>query len=731
MSRSRWARLLLAGAIAGTGLMALIVFQTWRGAPGPLPDEAIEELRALYWAQEFEIGREKGRELVADHPGATDVAAWYVLHAVRARAADDAISTARELVAREPRNPWSHFALAGALLWSDQGRDEALAASERALAAGPGNHDFLWLRAETLRLRDRKDEAIALLDSNKQLLDRSPELLVVKASALFDQSMNNRFEERTKAAALETFARARQIDSRNVNAHATPGWFLIVAGRPAEAHALLESAAALTSSPRVHSHYWNAVFDRPDLTLAGKRAELEPDIARLLRARGEEPSVLAAVAGAYGRLQQADRQKAMEDRVIEVRPDSREADGVLMNRLIVMASNPARSQQDGTRKAEFRAAVRAYIARERHHDQNMLGQAYVMLFDSIREDESVGAAELLDVVDGMSKYAAERVDLVRAGAAIALADRKAHLRKAEDLALAGLRDAESVMKDERLSETQRRERFDERVALMRDALGWVYFKGGRVDDAERELLAAHQQYREIVSVALHLARLYDARGDRERAELWYVRCLAIRTRGDHPCDAALRDHYRRRHSDMSGFDDYLAAIQRRVARERQTNVASSRIEGAAAPPAFRLKTLAGEEVSSDSLRGRVTVINFWGLWCAVCLMEMPALKKLVGKYRGADDVAILTINNDPNPDRVREWMERNGYEFPVLIDDGYWEKADVRSAPTTWFLDKSGAKAFEVTGLVPSMEEEFASRIETLRQARDQPSRGRPRPSNH
>jgi hypothetical protein len=43
--------------------------------------------------------------------------------------------------------------------------------------------DFLWLGAETPRVRDRKDEAIELLDAHRAMLDRSVELRVVKASA--------------------------------------------------------------------------------------------------------------------------------------------------------------------------------------------------------------------------------------------------------------------------------------------------------------------------------------------------------------------------------------------------------------------------------------------------------------------------------------------------------------------------------------------------------------------
>lgn len=37
------------------------------------------------------------------------------------------------------------------------------------------------------------------------------------------------------------------------------------------------------------------------------------------------------------------------------------------------------------------------------------------------------------------------------------------------------------------------------------------------------------------------------------------------------------------------------------------------------------KTLAGQEISASSLRGKVVVISFWATWCQYCLKEMPIL----------------------------------------------------------------------------------------------------------
>ena len=42
-------------------------------------------------------------------------------------------------------------------------------------------------------------------------------------------------------------------------------------------------------------------------------------------------------------------------------------------------------------------------------------------------------------------------------------------------------------------------------------------------------------------------------------------------------------------------------------------------------PRIVLATSGGDTVTTESFRGRVTLVNVWASWCTICHVEMPAL----------------------------------------------------------------------------------------------------------
>lgn len=684
-------------------------------------EEAAAKLRAMYFSQDFEGGCAEGKKLVARFPDSEEARAWLILSMSRNNMVEEAVKAAEKMIASKPDSFWSLFAMAGALNRHDERGSEALAASEKALALAPDHPDAIWMRAEALRRQNKKGEAIDFIEKNRGKLKNPAELIVTKALVLYPFDGPKRDEAKI-AAAFAAFEEARRIDPQNLNAWYLHGYYLSASRRYAESYALLKKAVVLApSSVWTHQEYWNAVTGLKDRSDEQKQAEVEVDIAALLAIRGDSPAALARIAAQYDRFKLSGKQKETEDRILQLDPDSREAEWVMVNRYRRFRSEMKPEEAKDPKQIEaYRKMLRDFIARPRHNQERLKGDAYRELFYSVKDDSKVSADELLEVVNGMVKYEGINPHTTYTLGAMAIAERKKNFREAEKIAREGIVEAKKKIDSQRRfyeTEGDYEKSLNWMTSLMYDALGWVFFNEGRLDEAEKELLKAYDLNREGLATLLHLGRLYEAKKDLDKAEESYIKGTGIQTPGENPNIKALRDLYQKRKGSLEGYEQYLAKIKDLDRAKRRERILLERISEPQPVVAFNLKSIAGTPVSLESLKGRIVVINFWGIWCGPCVNEMPEFQKLHEKYKDDPDVVIVTINNDRNPGIVQPWMQKNKYGFSVLFDDGYLDKAGINTFPTTWFLDRQGRKTFVKVGWSEKLMEEFGWRIEALRGA--------------
>ena len=108
-------------------------------------------------------------------------------------------------------------------------------------------------------------------------------------------------------------------------------------------------------------------------------------------------------------------------------------------------------------------------------------------------------------------------------------------------------------------------------------------------------------------------------------------------------------------------------------------------------PDFTLKGLDGQEVSLSDLRGKPVLLNFWAIWCGPCRLEMPFLQEIYDKWAG-QELVLLAINLQEDPNNVREFVEGAGFSFPVLLTPGNEIPLayNIRGIPATFFIDTDG-----------------------------------------
>lgn len=115
--------------------------------------------------------------------------------------------------------------------------------------------------------------------------------------------------------------------------------------------------------------------------------------------------------------------------------------------------------------------------------------------------------------------------------------------------------------------------------------------------------------------------------------------------------------------------------------------------GATAAPASTFVLLDGSKQTMDSLKGKVTLVNFWATSCVTCVAEMPKVIATYDKYKaqGYDTLAVA-MSYDP-PSYVVNFAKTRKLPFKVAIDNtGAVAKAwgDVALTPTTYLVNKRG-----------------------------------------
>jgi peroxiredoxin len=120
-------------------------------------------------------------------------------------------------------------------------------------------------------------------------------------------------------------------------------------------------------------------------------------------------------------------------------------------------------------------------------------------------------------------------------------------------------------------------------------------------------------------------------------------------------------------------------------------------------PKALFKTINGETIALDELKGKAALIVFWATDCPVCLEEIPDLIKLNQAY-APDKLKIIAVAMyyDP-PNNVVEFAAAQHLPYPVAIDpaaENALAFGNVQYTPTYFLIDGNGNIALHKIGRI-------------------------------
>jgi peroxiredoxin len=110
-------------------------------------------------------------------------------------------------------------------------------------------------------------------------------------------------------------------------------------------------------------------------------------------------------------------------------------------------------------------------------------------------------------------------------------------------------------------------------------------------------------------------------------------------------------------------------------------------------PDFEYTDLEGKARRLSELRGKVVLLDFWGVWCSTCVEEMPRLQKVYEAYRGRG-LEILGMDRADKPETQKKFVAEKGLPWlhatAASVQDVIGRGFEVWRYPTKILLDREG-----------------------------------------
>ena len=145
-----------------------------------------------------------------------------------------------------------------------------------------------------------------------------------------------------------------------------------------------------------------------------------------------------------------------------------------------------------------------------------------------------------------------------------------------------------------------------------------------------------------------------------------------------------------------------------------------------APVDFSLRSVDGQTITSDSLRGEVVVLAFGASWLPLSKAQLQGIRKLADEYsdRGVVVYWVSTESEDPksknfaSDEQLKAFAQKYGLKVTVLRDpDGaVSKKFGIDQLPSIVIIDKQGNPSEPIGGLDPNgnLASQLASRLDKV-----------------
>jgi len=133
-------------------------------------------------------------------------------------------------------------------------------------------------------------------------------------------------------------------------------------------------------------------------------------------------------------------------------------------------------------------------------------------------------------------------------------------------------------------------------------------------------------------------------------------------------------------------------------------------------PSINVVSMDNTQLSLDSLKGKVVVLNFWATWCPPCREEIPSMMALNKAMAGKPFQMVCVSVDEGGKQAVAEFFKNTGFSLPVYFDSTGQATAiyGITGVPETFVIDKNGVIVKKVIGGLDWNSSEVVAFLEGL-----------------
>ena len=119
-------------------------------------------------------------------------------------------------------------------------------------------------------------------------------------------------------------------------------------------------------------------------------------------------------------------------------------------------------------------------------------------------------------------------------------------------------------------------------------------------------------------------------------------------------------------------------------------------------PSFSLTDLQGNTLSSDSLHGKIIVLNFCASWSPSSAREVRQLAALQDKYRDKGVQVVGIAMEEGNGNDLKAFASRTPFNYPVALASSNFHQdfGGIEAIPTTFMINPDWVIINKHTGMV-------------------------------